>query len=220
MQDIKQYVIDYVEGRVPSKEFRSKIVTDSSIVKWLQSIVPKEKEMLIIEGIDDYGKAIIKYVPYNVEYMIQNNWKCPKGTTGKELNMIHEIFRLLKEAFPELNLVIDKTLDNKFNFILDACPEYLDSVEIENAGILDNLMDEIPNTLPKTKRINEFKKKLKEMFYVEGQKYPRWIQSSEWPLSKTGKPTKFLRQKSKGEITYYYFLDVDTNEEIEVMQSY
>lgn len=58
------------------------------------------------------------------------------------------------------------------------------------------------------------------MFYVEGQKYPRWIQESEWPLSKTGKPTKFLRQKSKGEISFYYFLDVDTGEEIEIMQAY
>ena len=49
MQDIKQYVIDYVEGRVSSKEFRSKIITDSSISKWLQSIVLEGEEMPIVE---------------------------------------------------------------------------------------------------------------------------------------------------------------------------
>ena len=111
---------------------------------------------------------------------------------------------------------------NKYNFLLDACPEYLDSAEVENSGILDKLMEEIPDTMSKTNRIKLFKAKLKEIFYVEGQKYPRWIQESEWPLTKTGKSTKFLRQKSacKGEVCYYYFLDMDIREEIEVMQSY
>ncbi len=47
-----------------------------------------------------------------------------------------------------------------------------------------------------------------------------FIQESEWPLSKTGKPTKFLRQRSKGEVSLYYFLDVDTGEEIEIVQAY
>lgn len=111
---------------------------------------------------------------------------------------------------------------NKYNFLLDACPEYLDSAEVENSGILDKLMEEIPDTMSKTNRIKLFKAKLKEIFYVEGQKYPRWIQESEWPLTKTGKSTKFLRQQSacKGEVCFYYFLDMDTREEIEVMQSY
>ena len=220
MQDIKQYVIDYVEGRVSSKEFRLKVLTDRSIVMWLQSIVPTGEKMMIVEGFNEYGSAITKYVPYNIEYQIKNNWKCENGTTENELNMIYEIFRLLNEAFPELNLVVDETLGNKYDFILDACPEYLLSVEIEQSGIIDSLMQEIPSKLSKTKRIDVFKTKLKKMFYVEGRKYPRWIQESEWPLSKTGKPTKFLRQKSIGELTYYYFLDVDTDEEIEIMQSY
>lgn len=220
MQNIEQYVIDYVEGRVPSKEFRRKVITDSSIVTWLQSIVSKEQEMMLVKGVDEYGKLLVTHVPYNIEYLIRNVWKCEKGTTGDELNMIYEIFRLLKRAYPERSFVVDETLSNKYNFILDACPEYLDSVEIENAGILDNLMEEFPEAMPKTKRIKAFKSKLKELFYVEGQKYPRWIQESEWPLSPSGKPTKFLRQKSKGELTYYYFLDVDTNKEIEVVQSY
>lgn len=76
MQNIKQYVIDYVEGRVFSKEFRQKVITDPSIVKWLQSIVPEKQEMVIVEGIDAHGKSIIKHVPYNVEYLILNDCKC------------------------------------------------------------------------------------------------------------------------------------------------
>lgn len=57
MQNIEQYVIDYVEGRVPSKEFRRKVITDSSIVTWLQSIVSKEQEMMLVKGVDEYGKV-------------------------------------------------------------------------------------------------------------------------------------------------------------------
>lgn len=110
------------------------------------------------------------------------------------------------------------TLRKKFKFLLEACPDYLFSIDIEESGILENLMEEFPESMPKSKRIKEFRSKLRSMFYVEGQKYPHWIQESEWPMSKTGKPTKYLRQKSKGEVTFYYFLDVDTGEEIEIMQ--
>ena len=84
------------------------------------------------------------------------------------------------------------------------------------------MLEELPKEWSKPKRIKEFKRRLKEMFFVEGQKYPRWAQESEWPLSPTGKPTKFLGQKSfcGGEVVKYRFLDMDTGKEIEVVQAY
>lgn len=152
--------------------------------------------------------------------------KAPNGIDNKPVNLHHvvgksvDMFNYVEmtrtdhyRRFKELH-----TLRKKFKFLLEACPDYLFSIDIEESGILENLMEEFPESMPKSKRIKEFRSKLRSMFYVEGQKYPHWIQESEWPMSKTGKPTKYLRQKSKGEVTFYYFLDVDTGEEIEIMQ--
>lgn len=221
MEDIRQYVIDYLEGRVPSKEFIKELQKDTKITDWLQTLVPEGEMRTIVDGYDEAGHTRFKKIPYIVSEGIACDLYERAGMLiGRELNVFSRISILVKHAFPELEIVLDNTLDNQFNFLLDACPEYLSSIEISSSGILDELMEELPEDMPKTKRIKQFKERLKAMFYVEGQKYPRWIQESEWPLSKTGKPTKFLRQKHKGEVSYYYFLDMDTNEEIEIMQAF
>ncbi len=222
MEEIKKYVIDYVEGKIESKAFLESLHNDSQIMEWLQSIVPKDK----LGYYDDIvtredGTWYQKTGPYCIKDVINSIWN-RRGISflENEMETFSVISRLMKEAFPDEEMQVDSTLEDKFRFILIACPEYLYSAEIENAGILESLIEEFPESMPKTKRIKAFRDKLKAMFYVEGQKYPRWIQESEWPLSKTGKPTKFLRQKSKGEVSFYYFLDVDTGEEIEIMQAY
>lgn len=222
MEEIKKYVIDYVEGKIESKAFLESLHNDSQIMEWLQSIVPKDKLGYYDEIVTrEDGTWYQKTGPYCIKDVINSIWN-RRGISflENEMETFSVISRLMKEAFPDEEMQVDSTLEDKFRFILIACPEYLYSAEIENAGILESLIEEFPESMPKTKRIKAFRDKLKAMFYVEGQKYPRWIQESEWPLSKTGKPTKFLRQKSKGEVSFYYFLDVDTGEEIEIMQAY
>ena len=211
-----------MEGKIESKAFLESLHNDSQIMEWLQSIVPKDK----LGYYDDIvtredGTWYQKTGPYFIKDVINSIWN-RRGISflENEMETFSVISRLMKEAFPDEEMQVDSTLEDKFRFILIACPEYLYSAEIENAGILESLIEEFPESMPKTKRIKAFRDKLKAMFYVEGQKYPHWIQESEWPLSKTGKPTKFLRQKSKGEVSFYYFLDVDTGEEIEIMQAY
>lgn len=221
--DIKQYVIDFIEGRVDADEFIKACQTDPTIFDWIQSVIPSgmtyQKTTIITEP--EYER-IDEIIPYNIrivfdDYVLKKNGR---SYLAKKLNFHGLLSRLIMSIYPEENIKEDESLSKLFCFMLDACPEYLLSPDLENSGILDDLLKEFSEVKPRTKKVKAFKEKLKAMFFVEGQKYPRWIQSSEWPLSKTGKPTKFLRQKSKGEISYYYFLDVDTGEEIEIMQAY
>lgn len=218
--DTKQYVIDFIEGRVNVTDFFSTLKNDPRVFDWLQSLVSEGENWsydFVWNG-SSYDEII---GPYDVRRVF--SYFCKRGgetRAGNQLNIHDWIYRLVKKSFPDESIKIDTTIENKFNFLLEACPEYLLSVDVESSGILEELMEEFPETMSKGKRIKAFKEKLKSMFFIEGQKYPRWIQDSEWPLSKTGKPTKFLRQKSKGEISYYYFLDVDTNEEIQIIQAY
>ena len=223
MDNIKRYVIDYIEGRVDSKAFIEDIQSDPSIIEWLQSVLPDGKKRLSDEIITrPDGSWYQKEIPYIVKDVVEKTLNEPGGALGNEFELHGIITRLMQEIFPNEKIVMDLTLKNQYNFILDACPSYLLSQDIEEAGILERLMQEFPESMPKTKRIKAFKEKLKSMFYVEGRKYPRWIQESEWPLSKTGKPTRFLRQQSQcnGEICDYYFLDIDTGEEIKITQAY
>ena len=221
MENIKQFTVDYLEGRIEPHLYSEALLNDPSVLDWLQSIVPEGKIGYFEKVVRPDGSWYQRTGPYSIHHAIKAVWSDPgHSRLGRELNTFSVISRLMSEAFPELELNLDTTLSEKYHFVLNACPEYLCSVEIENAGILEKLMEEFPDTMPKSKRVKAFRNKLKQMFYVEGQKYPRWIQESEWPLSKTGKPTKFLKQKSKGEVSFYYFLDVDTGEEIEIMQAY
>ena len=216
--DIKQYVIDYIEGRISSKDFTKKIYEDASIFEWFDKIILNKKPIyynkIVVRDDGTFHKELRQYTMRDaVEVRLLDRAIGQVGVHGF-------ISKLVMEAFPQEKIIQSDKLIEQYNFLLDACPEYLLSVDIEDSGILEQLMEEFPETMPKTKRIKAFKEKLKAMFYIEGNKYPRWIQESEWPLSKTGKPTKFLRQKSKGEVSYYYFLDMDTGEEIEIMQAY
>ena len=216
----KQYVFDFLEGKVPAKQFLKDIIEKKEIFAWLEKIQPKREE--------EYGKVqsnwtVKKIVaPYDIKRSILDGMVPAYGLYGQALNIQWVLVNMFKEVFPDKDWQIYPGLQETSDFLITAVPEYLDSIAIMSSELFDGLLEEFPATMPKTKRVKLFKEKLKEMFYVEGQKYPRWLQESEWPLSPMGKPTKFLRQKTVhgGEATIYYFLDMDTNEEIEIMQAF
>ena len=204
----------------PYPEFLKDIIEKKEIFSWLEKIQPKRKE--------EYGEVqsnwTVKKVvaPYNIKRKILDVMMPAYGLYGQALNIQDVLVKMFREVFPDKDWQIYPGLQETSVFLIDALPEYLNSIAIMSSDLFDGLLEEFPATMPKTKRIKLFKEKLKEMFYVEGQKYPRWLQESEWPLSKTGKPTKFLYQKSihSGEGAAYYFLDMDTNEQIEIIQAF
>ena len=156
--------------------------------------------------------------PYDVRRMAERL----KTTTrlGYQLNLQGWLYWLMEQLFPEEIFVRDNTLSEKHSFLLNACPEYIGGVEVEEAGIIEDILDSVPEALPKTKRIKEVKSRIKEAFHVSGIVYPRWVQEAEWPVSPSGKPMRFVKQKrKKGKeyenmlYTLFYFEDVDTGEE-------
>lgn len=162
-------------------------------------------------------RAVEKY-PYDVRRMAERQ----KTTTrlGYQLNLQGWLCRLMEQLFPEETFVRDGTLSKKHSFLLDACPEYIGGVEVEEAGIIEAILDSVPETLSESKRIKEVKSRIKKTFHVSGIVYPRWVQEAEWPLSQSGKPMRFVKQKrKKGKeyenmlYTLFYFVDPDTGEE-------
>ena len=113
----------------------------------------------------------------------------------------------------------DEHLHNKASFMMDVCPEYIEGQEIDEAGIIEAIIEQVPESLPKAKRKKQIIELIKKEFHIEGTKYPRWVQGGEWPVSKNGKPLRFVEQKrKKGKeyaqmlYTQFFFEDVETGE--------
>ena len=166
---------------------------------------------------------VFETFPYDVRRAAEHQ----KTTTrlGYQLNLQGWLYRLMGQLFPDEPLTRDKTLSEKHSFMLDACPEYIGGVEVEEAGIIEAILDSVPDSLPKSKRVKEVKTRIKEAFHVSGTVYPRWVQEAEWPVSASGKPMRFVRQKrKKGKeyenmlYTLFCFEDADTGEERVVEQ--
>lgn len=162
-------------------------------------------------------------VPYNVNGELSGLTR--KNKLTYRLNLQGWLYSLMKEIYPEETLVRDNSLSEKFRFMLDVCPEYIGGCDVDDAEIIDKIIDSVPENMPKSKRVKEIKMRIKEAFHVKGTVYPRWVQEPEWPISKSGKPMRFVEQKrKKGKeyknmmYTLYTFEDVDTGETVVVEQ--
>ena len=159
----------------------------------------------------------LQEVPYNVKTVYSHNktnskiWTC--------VNIQSWLHHLMTEIYPDEVVEEDESLYEKASFLRDVCPECVEGNEIDEAGIIERIVEQVPETLPKGKRKKMIKELIKQEFHLEGTKYPRWVQGGEWPVSKSGKPMRFVdqkRKKGKGYenmlYTIYTFEDVDTGE--------
>lgn len=230
MDEMKRFWVNFVEGRITVPDMLQQTEEKPELLDWLTSIAdPKFKTSRVLKETDEGFFSIYTPVdyPFDAKLQIQVYTHGGQGAgskLGQYLN-IHSYFsRVLTTAFPNDGIVVDETLDKKFDFMLEACPDYIGGSEVD--FLLDEILDEIPEHLSKTKRVKMYKEKVKSLFHVTGRKFPYWIQEAEWPISPTGKPMRFLEQKrKKGKeyddtlYTQYFFEDMETGE-IRVIDQY
>ncbi len=163
------------------------------------------------------GYEDIRDVPYDVRTLYANGKT--KNKLWTYVNRQSYLYRLMTELYPNDAIQKDETLHEKACFLTDVCPEYVEGHELDEAGIIEAIAAQVPETLPKTKRKKQIRELIKKEFHIQGSKYPRWVQGGEWPVSKSGKPMRFVEQKrKKGKeyeqmlYTQFFFEDVDTGE--------
>ena len=220
--EIKQFVLDFVTGKVNPKVFIDTLEQHPEIFDWLQSIVPEgltcyESRMVL----DRFGveEPISIEIPYDIRIVIKQHLEdSHRDRWGLYLNIHDAISKLLKKAFPHENINVSDEIEKRFDFGLNAIPEYLGGVEVSD--IVDDIIDSIPQNLSKSARIKLCKEKLREQFHIESNKYPRWIQEAEWPMGEDGIPMKFISQKRKKGKSYdtmlfteFLFEDVKTGKQ-------
>lgn len=226
MTDIKSYLIDFAEGRVKVPDFVEQCRQDPEILDFLTKIAdPKFKTVITHKYTDENG--FLKYrgeeLPFDAKVELEQFLNGGGGMLGNYLNIHFHFSQVITCAFPDDHIVIDQTLHDRFVFMLNACPEYIGGVEVDD--LLAELLDSLPEDLSKTKRIKLYKEKLKSAFHIEPNKYPRWIQAAEWPMGEDGVPMKFVSQKSKNKKAYgmmlyteFLFEDVKTGEQRTIAQ--
>lgn len=220
--EIKQFVFDFVAGLVQPKVFIETLEQHPEIYDWLQSIVPEGltcyKSHMIFDRFGEEEPISIE-IPYDIKIVIKQLLDdLQKDRWGVYLNIYDAISELLKKAFPHENINVSDEIEKRFDFGLDAIPEYLGGIDV--ADFIDDIVDSIPKNLSKTIRVRLCNKKLREKFHIEGKNIPRWIQNPEWPIGEDGIPMKFISQKrKKGKpyntmlFTEFLFEDVKTGKQ-------
>lgn len=219
MDEKKAFWIDFTEGRISVPEMLDRTEERPELLDWLTSIAdPKFKTVVVHKETDEDGYTTYtpEELPFHARLHIKAEMEAVRsGKLGQYLNLHYLFSQILMTAFPEEGIVMDMTLEKKFDFMLDACPEYIGGPEVNH--LLDELLEEIPADLSKAKRVKLYREKVKALFPMAGKKYPRWVQEAEWPLSPSGKPMRFLEQKKGKDYkttmqTHFLFEDVDTGE--------
>ena len=246
MDNIKNLVKGFLEGRITIVDFKEICNKDDQIYDYLQNIIDGIKENNgRIEPFPFSKECLyddILYSDEGVSYLLQPDFDPslefgapPRYTSVKQMlnyewNDLTTNVRTASGAltfFNEILVVyyqIDKTIvptskySDEYDFALQVIPEYLEGGGAE-VYIQEHIIPLYPSTMKKTERIKAVKKKIKEEFKTE-KGYPRWYQSSEWPLGKDGKPTTYIgKGKSDGELGRWLFRD-ESNGEIIVVEQY
>lgn len=121
--------------------------------------------------------SAIREIPYDVRVVLRG-LRSP-SVLGYYLNIQGWLYRLMKEIYPDETIIMDETLHQKCSLMLEVCPDCVDSAEVSASGIIDAIIAEFPETLPKTKRKKLIRQRIKEVFYLTETQSPRWVQSSE-----------------------------------------
>ena len=226
MEKLKLYLIDFSKGKIKVANFLTYCEEHPEVLDFLTNIADSKFKTTIVHKISNengFAQYIPEELPFDAKLFLKEELKTSGGMLGKFLN-IHSLFsNVIATAYPNDNIVIDTTLHEKYCFMLEACPEYIGGEEVD--ALLESLLESLPEDLSKTKQIKLYKEKVKALFHIEQNKYPRWIQDPEWPVGEEGIPMKFVSQKRKKGKAYntmlyteYLFEDVKTGKQRTIEQ--
>lgn len=237
---IEKTILKFLKGEIDFNLFYNEYSNNEKIIQCLENIVlfllekniyvtydavfrenysAEEAEYYIQRNKKDHTEVVVPNRHFPTVKSLMDHFINSQCSFAKKKAEIYDLVFSIVKAFDPNILYLHKYSEDS-EFFIEAVPSYIDGGEEVCGYIEKHIIEKLPLNITKAKRKKLCKEQIKQYFFVEGNKYPRWVQSAEWPLSKTGKPTKFLRQVSEGEVCFYYFLDMDTNEEIEVMQAY
>lgn len=199
MQDAMQTILDFVEGRMASEDFKQQVYNNSQI------------ETLLSDESLTWHSTYIKTNPYY--FIIERDFDDPG-----DLLSIQGALQLFLDK-KQIAYSASAQYSDEFDILIDAQPRWL---AVDAKYVKDHIF---PDAGERTRK--DLKKWLAEQFALRfryNQKPPSWIQSPAWPIGDAG-PLYFLGQlKLKDcelfhdEAAAYVFVDTTTGETKTIIQ--
>lgn len=202
-----QPILDFVEGKISANQFKDIFQKNSTLQEVLKEKLDKK-----YQNLERYNFNLYTLFMKDYKYKT-DNW----DNINTRYGLMFQLTRFL--TIHQIQFVKYSKYEEEYLFFLDIQPSWLDLVD--DQGIFDQILSEIPQELSKAKQIAWGKARIKELFRYD-KTYPRWVQGAEWPIV-DGKPLVFSHQskeKKEDERVYYYFYNPDTEEQIIIEQMY
>lgn len=211
--DYLKLTINYIEGRISPAEYETLLEQDLGLYNWVQEIAPENETVCIINR----ELLIPEEFPYDIRLVFKKYEAIdeggPRGSLGFHYFIHQHIVSLVQKAFPDIPLAVDPRPEILYKIELFGCPSYIGGREVNDSCILSKILSDIPANWSTAKISKEAKNRIKKAFHIEGNKYPRWIQSTEWPMS-NGIPMQYVKtQKVNSEHVQHIFQDIKTGEQ-------
>lgn len=201
---IKEFV-DFVEGKMSFEEFQNNYEKNDDYKKILDD--KKPNEMFTYQKGETINQSLQHYKNFPLF-----KWSTALGKLTVQ-SYIKRYLQYYNVPFQPTNIYMD---EHKFR--LSIQPSY---VHIEDEKFLNEIIQQAPKELSKSKQKKWIKDKIKELFKFDN-KPPRWVQDPEWPIV-NGKPLVFkgqTKEQKNDERVFYTFYNPETQEETKVMQFY
>ena len=230
----------FLAGETPIIEFRERYDANPEINDFLQGILDRYLNAgtpFLLVPIENRTSDSMKYFYHPEEYpgypYGDHSYCSAWDYLNLELNLLttnvrtasgaSEFYQRVYNIFYQYDPTVENHIEpysKAFCFALEAIPAYL-SGGVAEMYIQEHIIPLFPESMSKGKRIKAIRAKIREEFRSE-KGCPCWIQSSEWPLGKDGKPTVYLGKKKKygGEMAVYSFRDESDGSIIQVEQFY
>lgn len=198
-------IFDFLTLKITATEFAAKIEADDHIINIIKTRIPDSKRFW-----DDVWDTS----PLSGEAFHHDSYDLRKTLTAGYYNLYSIsnraeayklIYKLFGSDFPGIEY---NPYYRQLSLIsIDSVPDYIGGKEVD--PIITEVIDLRPADLTEKKQYEWIRTRLKETFYIQKGKYPRWIQYADWPVH-NGKPMRFIKQWHTGDLYCYMFEDEET----------
>lgn len=238
-EDIQAIIKSFVIGEISIKDFMKQYNENNEISNWLQYVLdemirndlPVKKRTYV----DERGKS---YTPKSTveelipklaisDSMLHPSWRQPPTVAeyigyfnAGSISGAYSIYLLISDIYYQVDDEAEQVdfYENEYGFMLNTVPQYLEGGDSEEY-ICNYILPDFPPTMKKTERKTKARAAIRNAFKREIKGYPRWLQSSKWPIGENNLPMIYIKQKLDIDYAEYYFKDQTTGEIVVVKQS-
>lgn len=203
-----------LSGEIEMPEFIS-CLSDASVQEDLRALIPEEAK-------GNREHPLWKYYAYSALHAtgfdlfahVKKMYRFD-ASLSDNLNIWGTIEAFYRYHHPDFSFTT--VYRDRFYLYLDSVRDCFDGPEVRDC--IEKIINQALTLKTKTAQRAYAKEEIKKAFHVTDKKRPRWVQGPEWPMG-ANSPMQFLWQKRRGELTEYWFEDVDTQEKRLVEQFY